>query len=270
MFSGVVTIIAQIVIASVPGIIHGAWEIFMMTCIGTVLALLESSLPEWRIEKWCTRKQDKDKTVCLTPGNGSNRVIVISSRAGDLDLEALAGGRFDSGWYTKGATIIFAICWILFLLAVAGIKENAWILLLVGTLGMVQNIVAAGLHRNPSALGIHLEPDRGNDEQQSPFVYPKPPKSGERPEGIMSILKRLEVRYPRAGACLLDEFFHKGMRKEEEIWWEEMRIKYESEKVKAREKQRQLEEEKKRRAQTCDRKAGTEVATVISEQRQQN
>lgn len=260
MYFGVITIVTQFGIALVPGVKYGAWEILIITGWGTILALLGSSLPEWRVEKWSGgRRLIKPKTICLTPGNGSNRVIIITSREGDLDLEALASARFESDRYTKAATVILAICWILLLLTVAGIKENSWFLLLVGTLGMMQNIAAAGLHRHSSALGIHLEPDRGEKNDKEPYIYPKDKlikvkdENGNDTEikvkeGTMDILMRLENRFPPAGSSLLDEFFRKGLRDKEKRWWNEKAAEYQQNKEKAKheaeEKTRKAEQEK--------------------------
>jgi hypothetical protein len=42
-------------------------------------------------------------------------------------------------------------------MAAAGLRNHAWFLLAVGGLGMLQNMAAAGISRNPNALGIHLD-----------------------------------------------------------------------------------------------------------------
>jgi hypothetical protein len=86
---------------------------------------------------------------------------------------------------------------------------------MIGTVGMIQTIAAAaGLHRNPSSLGIHLKPDTDNVKEG--FIYPN---SGE---GTMSVLMRVERRLPGVGASLLDQFFPKGLSEGEKLWWKEM------------------------------------------------
>jgi hypothetical protein len=226
----------QLALASIPGIVYGDWSILLTTGCGTILALGTGALPEWRKEKWSGHprlKDDTSKTICLTAGNGSNHVIVITSDGpDDLDLEALASARFDAGHYTKGVTIFFAVCWVCLLFTIAGIKENSWFLLMIGALGMLQNIAAAGLHRNTSSLGIHLKPDtRGGPDG---YIYPS---GGEK---TMAILKQVEECLPGVGASLLDLFFQKGLRPDEEVWW-----KGAAETRKARKARKKMEMENK-------------------------
>jgi hypothetical protein len=131
MTSGVITILMQVGLALIPWFLYGDWAILFTTGCGTVLALGMGALPEWRIEKWSgypilapRRGENISKTICLTAGNGSNYVIVITSYEGDLDVEKVAIRRVYAGLYTKGATIFFAVCWILLLFTISGIKEN--------------------------------------------------------------------------------------------------------------------------------------------------
>src|SRR2546421_1194430 len=107
-YTGVATILVQAGIAAIPGILYGAWEIMVVTLCGTFLALVSSAQPEWRTEKWPARylggtsketRRLQQKTVCLTGGNGSNRVIVIKSNGNELDLEDLALARSNPGQY---------------------------------------------------------------------------------------------------------------------------------------------------------------------------
>jgi hypothetical protein len=56
------------------------------------------------LEKWShyPRLQDRKgkkakQVICLTPGSGGNRAIIITSSTGDLNLEKLASTRFSSG-----------------------------------------------------------------------------------------------------------------------------------------------------------------------------
>jgi hypothetical protein len=229
VYSGVIVIVVQCIIAAIPGILYGFWETTIITVCGTLLALVQSSLPEWRREKWpgrrlpekgkeiCSKRDERNaskKTVCLTAGNGSNLVIVIISNGEGFDLESLATGsvRLHPNRLTKMFTIIFALLWIVLLLTVAGVKQNGWFLLTVGALGMVQNIFAAGMRREPSALGIHL--------QRLDCIVP----SLEIPNKTMAVLKNVALKYPLVATCLLDEFFPGGnLRPDETVFWHNIR-----------------------------------------------
>jgi len=89
------------------------------------------------------------------------------------------------------------------LITVAGMKQNAWFLLAIGCIGMVQNIYAAGARRYPGAYGIHLD-------FQETIVGQK----------VMGTLMTCEDNYPGLGYSLLDTYFP-GMklRKGEEEYW---------------------------------------------------
>jgi hypothetical protein len=72
-------------------------------------------------------------------------------------------------------------------------------LLGIGLLGSIQNLIAAGVHRSPAALGIHI---REVDTIRARFVA--------------ETLKEVEHKYPRVGTSLLDIFFPGSMRIKEE------------------------------------------------------
>jgi hypothetical protein len=58
---GLVAIAFQLVIAIIPWELHGDWGIFMITALGTVLALSMAALPQWRVEKLACRDASKKK-----------------------------------------------------------------------------------------------------------------------------------------------------------------------------------------------------------------
>ncbi|CAM6028782.1 unnamed protein product [Sphagnum balticum] len=86
----------------------------------------------------------------------------------------------------------------------AGLKQHTWYLLAIGGLGMIQNVVVAGVSRGPSTMGIHLK---------------KPIKIIERFK-VMDALMDLESYRKDCGRSLLPEFFNGKLRPEEEKWWD--------------------------------------------------
>ena len=81
-------------------------------------------------------------------------------------------------------------------------------LLGIGLLGSMQNLVAAGATRTPSALGVHIhhiETIRG--------------------KSVATVLKEVESKYPFVGTSLLDIFFPASLRvkgQELEFWRQAM------------------------------------------------
>ena len=108
-------------------------------------------------------------------------------------------------WLTRVVLVILAICWTALLIAAAALDENAWFLLLVGAIGMFQNVVVAGVRRNPSKRGIHL---------QKIHV-----EKGSRK--VMDVLMDIEEAFPKKkiGRALVGEFFPGGLSKAEKKWW---------------------------------------------------
>ena len=68
-------------------------------------------------------------------------------------------------------------------------------LLGIGLIGSVQNLLAAGITREPSALGIHL---KYKDEIKA--------------ERVSLVLKEAEEKYPGIGISLINVFFPGGFR----------------------------------------------------------
>lgn len=166
---GVAVIIVQIVLSAIPGILYNSWSCLVVIAGGTLLCLAQGAIPQWGKEKWSCRDlavesmkpphnpEQKNKTVILTQGNGSPHAVVIISEGVGLDLEDLAGTRVGSSRTTVPAVIAFGVLWIVLLLTASGVKDNPWFLLLVGGLGICQNIYAAGCKRSPGAFGLHFD-----------------------------------------------------------------------------------------------------------------
>jgi hypothetical protein len=206
-YSGIVTMIVQCVVSIVPVLYHGNWVVLMVTLVGTALALCDGALPQWRSEKWAARKLSW-KTVALTRGNGSQHVMIIIGGGQCCDLEDLAGPRAHTEPFTRMLLTIFCLLRFVLLIAMAGLKQDAWYLLAIGAVGMAQNIVAASARRTPSSHGFHLE--------QLDVV------EGSK---VMGVLKELEGRYPGTASSLVSVFFPGPLRDEEERWWLKARLK---------------------------------------------
>ena len=197
--------IIQAGIAVIPGVLHDNWVTLILTLTGTILALAGGAWPQWYAEKWSARPlpsgNNKGEVVILTGGNGSKEAIVIINEHGGLRLEDLAGAREVRSQYTIFFTSMLAVLWTVHLLIVASLQNDAWYLLAVGALGMVQNVVAAGARRSPGALGIHLE-------------------GGEviHQEKVFLTLQAAEAHQRHVGLSLLPIFFPGGLRREEEDW----------------------------------------------------
>ncbi|KIY46270.1 hypothetical protein FISHEDRAFT_75796 [Fistulina hepatica ATCC 64428] len=221
--SGVVTIILQLIIAAIPCVREDDWSILLITGIGAALALLTGALPQWRFEKWACRR-NTNKTLCLTGGNGTRNVMVIIGGGVGLDLEDLAAAESPrllrrnkrdttrilmdlplAFRITLVSCVALSVLWIIFLIAVTSLKQNTWFFLLVGGLGMAQNVVVAGSRRRPGTSGIHLE-------KVEEF----------RRRKVMHALMDVELKYPRTGKSIVREFFpnESGLSASETQWWE--------------------------------------------------
>ena len=155
---GWLTILTQIAIAIVPWVVSDDWGTMMVILSGTLLASITCSLPQWKDEKWACRTLEKDNVVCLTRGNGHKHIMVFIGRAGspDLETQATAQGspRRESPILMAGLTIL----WVCLLLSVSSLKNNAWYMVGIGGLGMLQNAYAAGTTRNLDTSGLQLKP----------------------------------------------------------------------------------------------------------------
>ncbi|EMD31544.1 hypothetical protein CERSUDRAFT_127283 [Gelatoporia subvermispora B] len=211
--TSVLVILSQVVISAVPGMLHGNWMILITTTGGTLLALASGFLPQWHTEKWTARPTHQEETVCLTKGNGSDSVLVITTPATApgrpplLRLHDLANGRVSPSPLTKWATVILFILWIVLLLTVEGLQADAWYSLASGALGMAQNVVAAGAERAPSALGFHLTP--------AAHVHRRK---------VFEALQEAERVHPGVGLFLVPVFFPGSLKPHEEEWMRNARV----------------------------------------------
>ena len=235
-YTGWLVIVVQLVIATVAGIIHRLWLTMAVTFGGTLLCLAGGVLPQLREEKWSCRKLEDDtpvggrpkqKTTILTQGNGYKHVMIIHSIGRGLDLEDLATGRLKRHRSTLPCLLLLTFFWLTLLLLVGGFSENTWCLVAVGTLGMAQNMFAAGHHRALSTTGIHLGKPN--------IVLPDRPHKVQGKEvsnKVFQVLKKTEIEMSekygvnRAGIALLPVFFPDGLRTDELRWRDQQIAKY--------------------------------------------
>ena len=201
--------ILQLGIAAIPCGISGDWGILMITVTGIILSTLTASLSHWKTEKFTCRRlaANRKKNIILTRGNGSQHAIVILGQADFLDLEDLAAGQMDINVSTSNSTRLIvtalAVLWILLLITAAGLKQNTWFLLAVGTVGIFLNIYVAGTCRDPRSNGI-------------PLVFEKviaEPK-------VMPTLYLVEEAHPHLGRNLLPIFFPGELNDDEKKSWQ--------------------------------------------------
>ena len=83
---GALIIALQLLVAAIPIILNGQWDILFITSVGTILALVVRALPQWTAEK-LPNNQASNKVYALTTGNGSRNIMVIKGAGRCLDLE---------------------------------------------------------------------------------------------------------------------------------------------------------------------------------------
>ncbi|KAH8647714.1 hypothetical protein BX600DRAFT_389558 [Xylariales sp. PMI_506] len=153
---GWTVICLQIGIAIVPWVLYGNWEIIAVTSCANFLVAVTCAMPQWVQEKWAGRKLQSDKVVCLTRGNGSQHVMVLIGTRGSWDIESLATAAPSPRPETRWMSLVLAVLWICLLISVSGLQDHTWFLVGIGTIGMLQNLVAAGVPRDPSVSDFHL------------------------------------------------------------------------------------------------------------------
>ena len=113
----------QLAVAAIPWALRQNWLILLATACGTLLALGGGALPQWKAEKWACRPKSPE-TYCLTRGNGHRQVIVIESAGLGMNLEDLASSGIPGSPYHRMLTALLAVFWIIFLITMAGLRED--------------------------------------------------------------------------------------------------------------------------------------------------
>jgi len=217
----VVFLPAQLVIAAIPWWREGNWLIFAITMVGTFLATVTGSLPQWRKERYDARPSKENQGYILTRGNGHLHSFTFIAPPGadaGLRLEDMAIVRPDhvKSLTTRIMMPLLAVCWILLLMTVGGLERDTWYLFSVGALGMVQNLAAAGIRRDSGAHGIPV--------REAPMALMQGNKT-------MGLLQEAEWKFPGVGLRLLDIYFSSTMLDEEEReYWKRMQDSLDSRK----------------------------------------
>ena len=229
---GWLIITAQLGVSIAPWIRNGDWGILLTTAFGTAFALLTGSLQQWQLEKWAGRRLNQPgsnmtntKTVCLTRGNGHRVAMILIGKGTALDLEAMATAKSESLAGTPWLLGGLAVLWSCLLVTVSGLKQNTWFLVLIGGMGIVQNIYASAASRPSGALNMRLTPyvqrpsivglgfhlpydDENSDEEIGNESHHWRQALGyQMVPGVRGAIRELEKIFPKAGAALMREFF---------------------------------------------------------------
>lgn len=153
---GWLIILIQFGVAILPWVLYGDWGILLVTLCGNLLAAITCAMPQWQQEKFAGRKLRRDKVTCLTRGNGHTHIMVFIGAQGSWDLERLATRIAAPRAETRWISLALAILWTCLLISVAGLREHTWFLIGIGGMGMLQNVLAAGISREPGASNFHL------------------------------------------------------------------------------------------------------------------
>jgi hypothetical protein len=170
--------------------------------------------------------------VGLLRGNGNRNAMVLIGRGNSWDLEKMATCTSESlaetTWLLSGLVVL----WTCLLITVSGLKENTWFLVLIGGIGMVQNIYASTAKRSAAALSLSITPYKQretiigseftrpyDDENSDEDVEDKTNQwrealNTENTAGVAGAIQELEKVIPKAGVALMLEFFPAIMRYE--------------------------------------------------------
>ncbi|KAI1762824.1 hypothetical protein GGR53DRAFT_400198 [Hypoxylon sp. FL1150] len=153
---GWVTLLVQVGISVIPWVLYDDWGILMVTLCGIFLVAATCALPQWTQEKWGGPILNRGKVTCLTRGNGHLHIMVFIGTKGSWDLESLANCTSMPRRETRWVSLPLAVLWTCLLISVSGLQENAWFLIGIGAIGMLQNVFAAGTPRESGASNLHM------------------------------------------------------------------------------------------------------------------
>ncbi|KIY00977.1 uncharacterized protein Z520_03643 [Fonsecaea multimorphosa CBS 102226] len=218
----------QLVIAAIPTILpQRNWGILMITGVGSLLAMITGSLPQWMDEKYACRLDSRD-TYILTRGNGHVHVFVIENappikgevkegapkKVGtSLNMEDLAIQSPRATLLSRSILVALAVAWVFFLITAGGLEKDTWYLMGVGGLGMVHNVYVANAARKPAAHGSPVVEDLDNCKR----IKADP---GEK---VMAVLMKAEEYRPGVGLAVLTTFFPGRLDKDEADSWAKAR-----------------------------------------------
>lgn len=250
---GLLCILVQFALATIPIVQSGEWDIMIITAIGTLLVQLIGCLPQWRAEK-LPNQQSAEKAFALTQGNGSREIVVIIGNGNCLDLEELSVAgpprssllweKFTGSWWCSFSTLAIDHTkshlpkggrkkrarafrglpfgfWLTRIMVVA--QSILWLLLLVNLACSRNNnwvliaVGAFGMFQNGYLAGKQ----RPTRQWNLPLEHLETIKSEKVMDGLMDF----EVAYGR-GESLRDEFFPGRLRESESEWWAGRRDAY--------------------------------------------
>lgn len=245
------TMMFQLIVAAIPVVLQGQWNILLTTGIGTLLVLTMGCIPQWSAEK-LPNSQMCRKTFGLTSGNGSQDIIVIFGSGKCLDLEELStaesprSGRpwLKFPWLSvsqssqpsaenasphnnlRRAKMFRSLpqgFWITRI--VVTFQSVCWLLLLVNVAAIKSHtwyllaVGAIGMFQNAILAGM----PRSNEDQNIPMRLVETIYTNKVMDGLMD----LEVLY-HCGRHLVPEFFPGPLRADEDRWWEGKVEEYDS------------------------------------------
>jgi hypothetical protein len=114
-------------------------------------------------------------------------------------------------WLTRFASFCQVVFWLALLIMVAGLKSHSWYLVVVGSVGMLQNAMLAAAARRPDRRGLPLA-------LVDTIVTHR----------VMDGLMDLDATIENAGLSLRDEFFPGFLREDEKDWWDGERDAYDN------------------------------------------
>lgn len=155
-WTGLLIIAAQLGIAVVPWVRFVNWGVMLILLSGTMLALITSSLPQRRQDKWSGARLDRHSVNILTRGSGHRHIMVFVGSKGSYNLETMATAQARARLETPVMAVISATLWAGLLICTSGLKQDSWFLVSIGGLGMLQNIYAAGRARSQDTTGLKI------------------------------------------------------------------------------------------------------------------
>jgi hypothetical protein len=198
-------------------------------------------------------------------GNGHRYAMILLCSKSAWDLETLATVTSDSLPETSWCLICLAILWICLLISVSGLQSHTWFLLLIGGLGMLQNVYVASAPRKPETLGLSMKPFAQrptiigtNVKEEKFWLKPGEAKRWEDEEvtpdnegmtldgegatldnalvtkylepwqtvGVRGAIRELEKTVPKAGMAIMPEFFPTVWRVEKERYRDKKEEKF--------------------------------------------
>lgn len=253
---GVIIMVVQLGIASIPFALYQDWGVFLITAAGTFLSLVTGALPQWTTEKLPNR-QHSEQNFALTTGNGSKDIMIVLGNGNSLNLEQLSTSetpRNPGPWEkfqnyrapntatpeglpsrrrssqllvvkTRGGFPTgFFITYVMSILQAA-----LWLALMASVSALSSNtwyllvVGGIGMLHNGYLAAMEVNPTHRN----LPLKLKETIMTRKVMDGIMD----LEAAY-RIGRGLLTEFFPGGLREDESNWWKGATVEYDRERTK--------------------------------------